>query len=297
MSILIDARTRVLVQGITGSQGRYDTELALAYGVKIVAGVTPGRGGEAVLGVPVFDTVARAVAATGADAAVLYVPRDGIRDAVIEAAEGGIKVMLATTENVPRHDAVLAVAAARQAGAWLVGFNSNGVISPGKCKLGGIGGDEPDGLYPPGRIGIVSRSGGMSAEIARAMKTAGRGVSTAVSMGGDRTTGRSMREYLDLFEADPETDAMVIYGEPGTQAEAEVAAALRAGAFKKPVVALIAGRFQESYPRGISFGHTAAVIDDDSDSATAKRHLLAAAGAEVVAALEEIGGALQRRLA
>ncbi|MCL4676403.1 MAG: succinate--CoA ligase subunit alpha, partial [Pararhodobacter sp.] len=114
---------------------------------------------------------------------------------------------------------------------------------------------------------------------------------------GDRTTGRSMREYLDLFEADPETDAMVIYGEPGTQAEAEVAAALRAGAFKKPVVALIAGRFQESYPRGISFGHTAAVIDDDSDSATAKRHLLAAAGAEVVAALEEIGGALQRRLA
>lgn len=296
MSILIDERTRVLVQGITGSQGRYDTELALAYGVKIVGGVTPGRGGETVMGVPVFDTVARAVAATGADAAVLYVPRAGIRDAVIEAAEAGIKVMLATTENVPRHDAMLAVAAARRAGAWLVGFNSNGVISPGKCKLGGIGADEPDALYPAGRVGIVSRSGGMLAEITRELKASGRGVSTAVSMGGDRTTGRSMREYLELFEADPETDAMVIYGEPGTQAEAEVAEALRDGVLRKPIVALIAGRFQETHPRGISFGHSAAVIREDSDSASAKRRLLAAAGAEVVTTLDEIGGALYQRL-
>ena len=296
MSILIDETTRVLVQGITGNQGRYDTELALAYGVNIVAGVTPGRGGEAVLGVPVFDTVARAVAATGADAAVLYVPRPGILDAVTEAAEAGIRVMLATTENVPRHDAARAVAAARRAGAWLVGFNTNGVISPGKCKLGGIGGDDPDALYPPGRIGIVSRSGGMSAEIAGAVKAAGRGVSTAVSMGGDRATGRSMREYLELFEADPDTDAMAIYGEPGTRAEAEVAEALRDGALRKPVVALIAGRFQERHPRGLSFGHVAAVIDRDDDAPSAKRAMLAAAGAEVVDGLDGIGPALARRL-
>ena len=296
MSILIDETTRVLVQGVTGNQGRYDTRLALDYGVKIVAGVTPGRGGETVEGVPVFDTVAAAVAATGANAAVLYVPVGGVCDAVTEAAEAGVGVILATTENVPRHDAVRAVAAARRAGAWLVGFNTNGVISPGKCKIGGIGGDRPDALYPAGRIGVVSRSGGMSAEIALALGKAGRGVSTAVSMGGDRTTGRSMREYLELFEADPDTDAMVIYGEPGTGNEAEVAAALREGRLRKPVVAIVAGRFQENYPRGVSFGHVAAMIGEEGDGASAKIRLLSAAGAEIAASLDEIGPALDRRL-
>lgn len=296
MSILIDETTRVLVQGITGNQGRYDTRLALDYGVKIVAGVTPGRGGEAVEGVPVFDTVAEAVEATRADAAVLYVPVGGVCDAVTEAAEAGVRVILATTENVPRHDAVRAVAAARRAGAWLVGFNTNGVISPGKCKIGGIGGDRPDALYPAGRVGIVSRSGGMSAEIALALGQAGRGVSTAVSMGGDRTTGRSMREYLELFEADPDTDAMVIYGEPGTGNEAEVAVALSEGRIRKPVVAIVAGRFQENHPRGVSFGHVAAMIGKDGDSASAKIALLGEAGAEIAPSLDGIGPALARRL-
>lgn len=296
MSILIDEKTRVLVQGITGNQGRYDTRLAIDYGVKIVAGVTPGRGGEEVEGVPVFDTVATAVARTGANAAVLYVPVAGICDAVTEAAEAGIDVILATTENVPRHDAARAVAAARKAGAWLVGFNTNGVISPGKCKIGGIGGDFPDSLYPIGKIGVVSRSGGMSAEIAMALKAAGRGVSTAVSMGGDRTTGRSMCEYLDLFEADDETDAMVIYGEPGTDNEAEVAAALRSGRLRKPVVAIVAGRFQENYPRGVSFGHVAAMIGNEADTASSKIRLLLDSGAEIASSLDEIGAALERRL-
>ncbi|MCM2561654.1 succinate--CoA ligase subunit alpha [Lutimaribacter sp. EGI FJ00015] len=296
MSILIDKSTRVVVQGITGNQGRYDTRLALDYGVNIVAGVTPGRGGEEVEGVPVFDTVAAAVAGTDANAAVLYVPVNGVCDAVTEAAEAGIGVILATTENVPRHDAVRAVAAARQADAWLVGFNTNGVISPGKCKIGGIGGDNPDALYPAGRIGVVSRSGGMSAEISMALNAAGHGVSTAVSMGGDRTTGRSMFEYLELFEADDETDAMVIYGEPGTGNEAEVAAALRANRLRKPVVALVAGRFQENHPKGVSFGHVAAMIGDDADSASAKIRLLKESGAEIASSLEEIGKALDRRL-
>jgi succinyl-CoA synthetase alpha subunit len=296
MSILIDKSTRVLVQGITGNQGRFDTRLALDYGVAIVAGVTPGRGGEDVEGVPVFNTVAAAVARTGANAAVLYVPVGGVCDAVTEAAEAGIRVILATTENVPRHDAVRAVAAARNAGAWLVGFNTNGVISPGKCKIGGIGGDNPDALYPPGRIGVVSRSGGMSAEIALALKAAGRGVSTAVSMGGDRTTGRSMCEYLDLFDADPDTDAMIIYGEPGTGNEAEVAAALREGRLRKPVVSVIAGRFQENYPRGLSFGHVAAMIGEEADSSSAKIRLLAEAGSEIASSLDQIASALDRRL-
>lgn len=296
MSILIDNSTRVVVQGITGNQGRYDTRLALDYGVNIVAGVTPGRGGEEVEGVPVFDTVAAAVSSTDANAAVLYVPVGGVCDAVTEAAEAGIGVILATTENVPRHDAVRAVAAAREAGAWLVGFNTNGVISPGKCKIGGIGGDNPDALYPTGRIGVVSRSGGMSAEIAMALKASGHGVSTAVSMGGDRTTGRSMCEYLELFDADDETDAMVIYGEPGTGNEAEVAAALRSKRLRKPVVAIVAGRFQENHPRGVSFGHVAAMIGDEADSASAKIKLLKESGAEIASSLDEIGTALGRRL-
>ncbi|MGZ0193681.1 MAG: succinate--CoA ligase subunit alpha [Acidimicrobiales bacterium] len=292
MSILIDETTRVVVQGITGNQGRFDTRLALNYGVQIVSGVTPGRGGETVEGVPVFDTVAAAVSATGANAAVLYVPMGGVCDAVTEAAEAGIRVILATTENVPRHDAVRAVAAARRVGAWLVGFNTNGVISPGKCKIGGIGGDRPDALYPAGRIGVVSRSGGMSAEIAIALGKAGRGVSTAVSMGGDRTTGRSMLEYLELFEADDDTDATVIYGEPGTSNEAEVAAALRAGTLRKPVIAIVAGRFQENYPLGVSFGHVAAMIGEEKDSASAKIKMLREAGAHTVVSMDDIGTAL-----
>jgi succinyl-CoA synthetase alpha subunit len=292
MSILIDETTKVVVQGITGNQGRFDTKLALQYGVRIVAGVTPGRGGENVDGVPVFDTVRQAVEATGANAAVMYVPLAGIRDAVMEAVEAGCKVLLATTENLPRHDAAAAVAAARHAGAWLVGFNTNGIISPGKCKLGGIGGDNPDAIFPPGRIGIVSRSGGMSAEIAWALKRSGYGVSTAVSMGGDRTTGRSMCEYLELFEGDPNTDAMVVYGEPGTSNEAGVATALREGRIRKPVIAMVAGAFQELYPAGVSFGHVAAMIGGDADSATAKRRMLAEAGAHVVESLDDIPRAL-----
>jgi len=296
MSILIDEETRVVVQGITGNQGRFDTRLALAYGVKIVAGVTPGRGGDDVEGVPVFDTVRQAVEATGANAAVLYVPLRGIRDAVVEAVEAGCKVLLATTENVPRHDAVAAVATARQAGAWLVGFNTNGIISPGKCKLGGIGGVDPDAIYKPGRVGVVSRSGGMSAEVSWTLAGAGLGVSTAVSMGGDRTTGRSMCEYLQLFEADADTDAMIVYGEPGTANESEVARAVEEGRLKKPIIALIGGSFQEDYPPGVSFGHVAAMIADPADTATAKRRMLERAGATVVTSLDEIPVALQRLL-
>lgn len=294
MSILIDNTTRIVVQGITGNQGRFDTKLALTYGAKVVAGVTPGRGGEAVYDVPVYDTVRQAVAETGADAAVLYVPAGGVRDAVIEAVEAGCKVILATAENVPRHDAVQAIAQSRKANAWLVGFNTNGLISPGKCKLGGIGGNNPDAIYQPGRVGVVSRSGGMSAEISWAVKRGGMGVSTVVSMGGDRTTGRSMREYLGLFEADPETDAMIVYGEPGTDNEAEVARAIREGTITKPVVAIVAGTFQEAYPTGVSFGHVAAMIAGEADTATAKRRLLSEAGAHVVSSLDVIPGLLKK---
>ncbi len=288
MSILIDSHTRVLVQGATGAQARFDIRYCLEYGTKIVAGVTPGRGGETVEGVPVFNTVAAAVAATGANASAVYVPARAVKDAVFEAVDACIKVLACFAENVPRHDAAAAVACARAAGARMAGFNTNGLISPGQCKLGGIGGDRAQLIYAPGRIGVCSRSGGMSAEICYALGKAGLGASTCISMGGDPIVGLRMFEILELFEADGETDACVIFGEPGGTHEIEVAQAIRDGRLKKPVVALIAGQFQESYPAGVSFGHFAAVIQGENDSATAKRALLAGAGARVAQSLEEI---------
>jgi succinyl-CoA synthetase alpha subunit len=288
VSILIDRSTRVLVQGITGAQGRYDARNCRAYGTEIVAGVTPGRGGDDVEGVPVFNTVRAAVAATNANAATVYVPGQRVKDAVIEAVEAGIKVVLATTENVPRHDAAIAVATARAAGACLVGFNSNGLISPGLCKMGGIGGDRPQDMYVPGRIGVCSRSGGMSAELCFTLKQAGYGASSCISMGGDPIVGMRMVEYLRLFEADPATDAMLVFGEPGTSHEQEVAAALAAGEIRKPVVALLTGFFQETYPKGVSFGHIAAMISAHGDSASEKAAILRNAGAHVAASLEDI---------
>lgn len=296
MSILIDESTRVLVQGITGAQSRFDVRYCVAYGTKVVAGVTPGRGGDVVEGVPVFDTVEAAVAATQPNAAAIYVPARAVKDAVLEAVEGGLKTILAMTENVPRHDASLAVTAARAAGATLVGFNSNGLISPGKCKMGGIGGDRAERLYRPGRIGVCSRSGGMSAEISDTLAKAGLGVSTSVSIGGDPIVGRRMAEYLLMFEADPDTDACVIFGEPGTDHESGVAEALRSGTLTKPIVALIAGQFQEAYPEGVSFGHVAAMISGSADSATAKRQLLREAGALVADSLEDVPGLIAASL-
>lgn len=296
MSILIDRETRVVVQGITGGQARFDTEWCIQYGTRVVSGVTPGRGGDTVLGVPVYDTMRRALAEHPADCSVLYVPGPMVKPAVMEALDAGIRLLLVTAEYVPLHDVVQVVATARRGGAKLVGCNTNGVISPGKSKLGGVGGMNPDEIYAPGRVGICSRSGGMTAEISLVLKQADYGVSTSVAMGGDLVTGMSMAEYVGLFEEDPGTDAVVIFGEPGTSNEQEVAALLRTGEIRKPVVALIAGAFQERYPKGMSFGHAAAMITSHEESASAKRRLLAEAGAHVAGALEDIPELLRRAL-
>ena len=296
MSILIDESTRVLVQGITGSQGRFDTEYCVAYGTNIVAGVTPGRGGQDVGGIPVYNTVKSAVEVSGATASVIYVPAPGIKDAVLEAVDAGIKVIVALTENVPRHDAAIAVAATRAAGAWLIGFNTNGMVSPGKSKLGGIGGDLANELYVPGRIGVCSRSGGMSAELSVALAAGGYGVSSCISIGGDPIIGNDMVEYARLFEADPDTDAMLFYGEPGSENEQGLARALRDGEITKPVVAMVAGVFQESHPAGLSFGHVAAMIRSADDSASAKQKLLTDSGAHIAHRLGEIPELLNKAL-
>jgi len=288
VSILVGRETRVLVQGITGVQARADTQRAIASGSAVVAGVTPGRGGESVHGVPVYDTVAQARAALAIDASVIYVPPLSAGAAALEAVEAGIALVVVTAEGVPVHDALRAMESARRAGSFFVGCNTNGIISPGKSRIGGIGGAQPDEIYAVGRIGICSRSGGMSAELARTLKFAGFGVSTCVSMGGDRITGRRMLDYALLFEDDAATDAIVVFGEPGTANEAELAEAIRDGRISKPVIALIAGAFQERYPAGRSFGHAAALISRADDRATSKKHALREAGAGVAETLDEI---------
>ena len=294
MSILADGETRILVQGITGSVGRIDTRICLDYGSKIVAGVTPGRGGQSVWGVPVFDTVEEAVAMTGASAAVQYVPSRHAAGAVIEAVASGLSPIVAIAENLPRHDAYRAALEARRAGSVLIGFNTNGIISPGETKLGGIGGPRPGDVFRPGRVGICSRSGGMSAEIAIALAGAGLGISTCVSMGGEIVTGRSMADYARWFEADGATDAMVVFGEPGSDHESDLAAAMSGGEVTKPVVAMIVGEFQDAYPAGASFGHAAAMVRRDADRAVTKRSLLSAAGALIADRVEDIPHLLRK---
>ena len=288
MSILVDERTRILVQGITGSVGRRDTRFCLEYGSRIVAGVTPGRGGRSVSGIPVFDTVAEAVERTGATAAVQYVPARYAADAVIEASSSGLSPIVAVAENLPRVDAWRAAAVARNAGSVLVGFNTNGIISPGKTKLGGIGGRRPGDLFRPGNVGVCSRSGGMSAEIALALARAGIGVSTCVSMGGEAITGRAMADYARWFEEDGATCGIVVFGEPGSEHEIGLAAAMERGEVTKPVVAMIVGAFQDAYPAGSSFGHVSAMVRRDTDRAVVKRDILAAAGARIARRVEDI---------
>lgn len=296
MSILIDRDTHILVQGITGGQAQTDTERALRYGARIVAGVTPGRGGEAVRGVPVFDTVAAALRSHQMDASIVYTPPLAVRDAVLEAIDSAVALIVVTAEGVPLHDIAYIIAAARANGVQLVGCNTNGIISPGRSRIGGIGGVDPSEIYAPGRIGICSRSGGMSAELARTLKMAGLGVSTCVSMGGDSMTGMRMVQFGKLFEQDPETDAIVVFGEPGTSNEQELAAAIASNEITKPVVALIAGVFQENYPPGQSFGHAAALVRSADDRATAKKAALRAAGAMVAEKLDDIPQLLSRCL-
>ena len=297
MSIFIDASTRVIVQGITGGQARFDTEWSLAYGTRIVAGVTPGKAGATVHGVPVFDSVSAAMAAHPADLSAIYVPPRFARAAALEAIDAGLKLLVITAEYVPIHDALYIFAAAREAGARIVGCNTNGLISPGKSKVGGVGGVKPDEIFAPGRIGVCSRSGGMTAEIALTLGAARLGISTSVGMGGDAITGTSMAEIVALFERDDETDGIVVFGEPGTPNESEVAALIRQGLVRKPVVALLAGQFQERYPKGQSFGHAAAMITSAADTVSAKKRELAEAGALVAASLDEVPDLLRGALA
>jgi len=294
MSILIGAQTRLLVQGITGREAANFTRECLDYGTFVVSGVTPGKGGERVNGVPVFDTVQEAVEGTRPDAALVSVPPLMVLDAALEAITAGVPLLVIVTERVPRRDVAALLASAREVGATVVGPNSLGIIVPGACKVGSIGGPAEDvrRAYSPGRIGVASRSGGMTTEISSMLTTAGLGQSTCISVGGDSLIGTTLGDAYRLFVEDPETEAVVTFSEPGGAQEDELADLLDDyGGPPKPLVSFVAGRFVDEMP-DTRFGHAGTMVEAGGSTAAAKVERLGAAGAHVLDRLDELSTVL-----
>jgi len=298
MSILITQETRFIVQGITGREAVNLTRENLDYGARIVGGVTPGRAGREVYGVPVYDCVRDAVARQGrVDGSVVSVPPGFTRDAVFEALENGIRLVVIVTENVPRGEVAQMVELARLRGARIIGPNCLGLISPGEVKMGGIGGpaENTRQAYTRGPIGVMSRSGGMTTEIASTLTAAGLGQSTCVSIGGDAIIGTSYAELMPLYEADPETRAIAIYSEPGGRMEAELAEWVREHESRLPIVAFMAGRFMDEM-KGMRFGHAGTIVEGREDTTAEKIARMEAAGISVAERIEEIPQLLRKRL-
>jgi len=299
MSILIRADSPFIVQGITGREAVSLTRENLDYGASIVGGVTPGRAGRDVYGVPVYDCVRDVVAAHGSvQGSVVCVPPNFTRDAVFEAIENGIELIVVVTENVPRREVAQMVELANLRGARIIGPNCLGLITPGEAKMGGIGGPAANTrqAYTPGPVGIMSRSGGMTTEIASTLTAAGLGQSTAISIGGDAIIGSSYAELMPLFEADPNTQAIAIYSEPGGRMEAELAQWLRENHSRLPVVAFMAGRFMDEM-QGMRFGHAGTIVEGKEDTTTEKIARMQAAGISVAERIEEIPELIRQRLA
>ncbi len=301
MSILVDANTTFIVQGITGREAVNLTRECLDYGAgaKIVGGVTPGRLGRDVHGVPVFDTVAQAVAHHGApiDGSVVTVPPAFTKDAVLEALANDVRLVVIVTERIPRRDVAEMVELASERSARIIGPNCLGIIVPDVIKMGGIGGPAKDAAksYHRGPVGVISRSGGMTTEMSSTLSAGGLGVSTAVSIGGDAIIGSSYAELMPLFEADSETEAIVIYTEPGGRMEAELATWVSDNDSRLPIVAFMAGRFMDEMP-GMSFGHAGTIVEGREDTATEKIARLASAGITVAERIEEIPALVKERL-
>lgn len=259
------------------------TKHTLDYGTRVLAGVTPGKKGQDVHGVPVYNTVREAVEEHQVNTSLIVVPPAFALDAVLEAVDNGIQVVVVTTENIPQLDILKMLHAARQNGVRIIGPNTVGMINPGdRIKLGSIGGDNPERCFVPGHVGVISRSGGMTAETSWMVKRAGFGVSTSVGIGGDGLIGSSIRDLLELFEQDPNTHAVVTFSEPGTMFEEQAADFLREGGFTKPLISYIAGRFTENMPEGTVFGHAGAMIAGDVGRPSVKARKLREAGAIVV---------------
>jgi succinyl-CoA synthetase alpha subunit len=297
--ILIDESTTFIVQGITGREAVNLTRECLDYGSKVVGGVTPGRKGRDVHGVPVYDTVEQVIEANGEVpyGSVVTVPPAFTRDAVFEAIEAGVKLIVIVTERIPRYQVAQMVELATLRGARIIGPNCLGIICPGVVKMGGIGGPANDAAkaYTPGPVGVMSRSGGMTTEISSTLTAAGLGQSTAVSIGGDAIIGSTYAELIPLFEADAETEAIVIYSEPGGRMEAELARWVTENKSRLPIVAFMAGRFMDEMP-GMSFGHAGTIVEGKADTAAEKIERLAEAGITVAEEIAEIPELVKDRI-
>lgn len=285
MSILINKNTKVLCQGFTGKQGTFHSEQALAYGTQMVGGVTPGKGGQTHLNLPVFNTMREAVRQTGADASVIYVPANYAADSIMEAADAGIAVIVCITEGIPVLDMLNVKAALRANGAKLIGPNCPGIITPDECKIGIM----PGFIHQRGKVGIVSRSGTLTYEAVHQTTRLGLGQTTCVGIGGDPIKGLDFIDCLAMFQADPETEAIILVGEIGGTREEEAADYIRQH-ITKPVAAYIAGR---TAPKGKRMGHAGAIIAGGSGTAEAKMRALEAAGAVVAQSPAEMGAAVQ----
>jgi succinyl-CoA synthetase alpha subunit len=282
LAVLVDGSTRVLVQGITGREGSFHTEAMIRYGTKVVAGVTPGKGGSSVHGVPVYDSVEEAMRAhPEINASIVFVPARFAPDAVYEAIDAGIGMIVVITEGIPIHEGIRLIRYARMRGVRVIGPNTPGVITPGECKLGIM----PGHVFSRGRVGIVSRSGTLTYEVAMQLTSAGLGQSTCIGIGGDPVVGTDFIEVLELFRGDPGTDAVVLIGEIGGDAEERVARYVVETGFPKPIVAYVAGR---TAPPGKRMGHAGAIISMGVGDAESKIRALSSAGIRVASTPFEI---------
>jgi len=289
VGIIVGKETKAIVQGITGAQGSFHTKLMLEYGTKVVAGVTPGKGGTTVHGVPVYDTVEEALEKHEANASIIFVPAPYAADAAMEALENGIKTVVIITEHIPIKDSISVMAYARQVGATVIGPNTPGIITPGECKLGIM----PAHIFKPGKVGMVSRSGTLTYEIAAGLTKKQLGQSTCIGLGGDPIVGLNFIEVLKLFEKDPQTEAVVLIGEIGGNLEELTAEYIVKEKYPKPVVAFIAGR---SAPPGKRMGHAGAIIMGRAGTAETKIEAFKKAGVEVAEKPSDVAAMLEKIL-